>query len=55
MTTLTSHSLKAYTSKLDSLSSGDQLTQLITNLLNDPEVYVFGEVVEHGKVKSVLF
>jgi hypothetical protein len=54
MTTLSSHSLNKYVSKVDGLSSGAQLTQLITALLNDPEVYVFGEIVESEKVKSVL-
>lgn len=53
MTTLSSHSLNKYISKVDGLSSGAQLTQFITSILNDPEVYVFGEIVESEKVKSV--
>jgi len=53
MTTLSSNSLRPYVSKIGSLSAGPQFTQFITSLLNDPEVYVFGEVVENDNVKSL--
>jgi hypothetical protein len=45
--------IKLYLSKVDSIKNSAEFVSFISNLLNDSDVYVFGEFVENDKIKSV--
>jgi COP9 signalosome complex subunit 7 len=48
-----SFAIKSYVTKMEKVTSGPQLIEFITSMLNDPHLYVFGEVVENDKIKQL--
>jgi COP9 signalosome complex subunit 7 len=48
-----SFAIKSYVSKMEKVTTGAQLIEFITSMLNDPHLYVFGEVVENEKIKQL--
>jgi len=50
---MSNSALKPYLLKVGSLKNSAEFVAFISSLLNDPEVYVFGEIVENDKIKSL--
>jgi len=48
-----SNAIKSYVAKMEKVTSGSLLIEFITSMLNDPHLYVFGEVVENEKIKQL--
>lgn len=48
-----SFAIQSYVTKMEKVTTGAQLVEFITSMLNDPHLYVFGEVVENDKIKQV--
>jgi len=48
-----SFAIKSHVAKLEKVTSGALLIEFITSMLNDPHLYVFGEVVENEKIKQL--
>lgn len=48
-----SFAIQSYVTKMDKVTTGAQLIEFITSMLNDPHLYVFGEIVENDKIKQV--
>ena len=47
-----SFAIQSYVTKMEKVTTGAQLVEFITSMLNDPHLYVFGEVVENDKIKQ---
>jgi len=47
------NAIKSYVAKMEKVTSGALLIEFITSMLNDPHLYVFGEVVENEKIKQL--
>lgn len=48
-----SFAIQSYVTKMEKVTTGAQLVEFITSMLNDPHLYVFGEVVENDKIKQL--